>query len=442
MRCVFLHFLMTMAALGVVRAQPALTLEAATDRRIYLEQMHTQIYLEARVHASAAPGPASATVSNIAFVLDRSGSMAGEPMQALRQGLAAAINSLAERDIVSVVLFGSEVETLLEAQRRDQVTDLDALLARMEPAGGSALYDALNQGAAQLRRYAGAATVNHLVLLTDGPPTKGPRELDDFTRLAGVFAREGITVSTIGLGPDFGEDLLAALARIGNGRFRYVDRAEKIGEALQAELAPLRTPVARDVVLTIEFNPRSEEVTSYGWEQAGVADTTVTYRFPHLFADQDLDVLASVKLPGSNSSAKLATVRLSWKDLDGNEVHETTKALSVIYDPSPAVARSTVNREVVRVSVATLISEGMQKAIEELDKGDFRRVMRALRRARDEAKLMNNDLEDAPTAAKIRQLEAYLADVEARGLNQLDRKILRSGLFNQFASPTKDSAAE
>ncbi len=443
MRIAFLPLFASTLLCGVLTAQPAvLSLEAACDRTTYQADVVNSVYVEAKVVVPGVPGETTAATRNLAFVLDRSGSMAGEPIQALRQAVSAGLASLDERDVVSIVLFGSEVETLVPAQRRDQITDLDATLARIEPAGGAALYDALNQGAAQLRRYAASAAVNHLVLITDGPATKGPRERDDFLRLAELFAREGITLSTIGLGDEFEEDLLAALARTGNGRFRYAAQPAKLAEVLQSELAPLRTPVAQDVVLRVEFGDDTREVEAAGWERAVVEERTATFRFPQLFAGQDLSVLAGATLAPQRSDANIATVRLTWKDVATGAAHEATRKLSAYFESNSWVVRKSINRGVLRAAVGAVISEGMQRSIEQLDKGDFRRALRELRRARDEARTMNDDLTDDVIAARIQVLETYLAEVQARGLNQLDRKILRSGLYNQFETPTAEEKTD
>ena len=428
---------------GAVRAQTAgLRLEAASDRTIYNSAANTPAYVEAKILASAQPGADAGSVRNIALVLDRSGSMAGEPIQALRQAVSSALGTLAERDVVSIVLFGSEVETILAAQRRDQLGELDALLAKIEPAGGAALYDALNQGAAQLRRYAATATVNHLVLVTDGPSTKGPRESEDFLRLAELFAREGFTLSTIGLGEEFQEDLLADLARTGNGRFRFAAQPGDLPAVLQSELARLRTPLAQNVVLTIEFDYGCEEIETAGWTPAVVEDRTVTYRFPGVFAGQDVGVLAGARFSTRTGTPNLATVRLRWMDVATGESHELSRRLTVYVENDTWASRKSVNSGVVRAAVGAVISEGMQRAIEQLDKGDFNRALRELRRTRDKARVMNYNLDDKEVAARIRVLETYLAEVQARGLNQLDRKILRSGLHNQFEIPTAEAENE
>lgn len=453
MRLVTLFLASVLAALGappaaVPSASPSarVTLDGETEHSLYLVESLTKMYLEVRIGAAAstvsAPDP---TVRNVALVLDKSGSMDGVPVQALRQAVSRAVASLAPHDIVSVVVFGSEVETLIEAKRQDQLGDLDAALAQIEPAGGSSLYDALNQGAAQLRRFAGPTTSNHLILLTDGPATKGPRETEDFLRLADAFAREDLTLSTIGLGPDFDEDTLAAIARTGHGRFRFADKPEKLPDVFLAELSPRPTLVARDLTLTVEFNHNSEKVEAYGWLPSVTKGATLTYQLPYLFAGQLVRILNSTtgRTQRQWVNYKVATLRLTWTDVADGQLHEAVKTISVDLDSSQEEVRLSLRPTVVRTEVNTLLTEGLQDAIIQIDKHDFRRVLRALRRARNEAHNFNYDLDDPEISARIRLFESYLSDLEARGsLNALDRKVLRSGLFNQFASPTPDDSSD
>lgn len=435
-----------MGPITAAHAETSLTLEAESDHAMYREGAENEIYIAARIRTeSPAAKTATDSARNIVFVLDRSGSMAGEPIQALRQALGVTLDSLADRDVVSVVVFGSEVETLIEAQRVDQARDHFARIAQIEPAGGAALYDALNQAAAQLRRYAAPSTINRLILVSDGRPTKGPREFDDFSKLAELFAREGTTISTIGLGEEFDEDLLAALARIGNGHFRFADKPLKLGDTLQAEIVTLQTIVARDAVLTIEYQKYCGEVKTHGTRAATVDGKTVTYRLPLIYAGQDIGVLASGTVESFRSRIGLSdivTARLRWIGATDGEPHETSKTFSFTLTTDSRALRDTANARVYRAAVGASISEGMQDAIEQLDKGDVRRALRALRKARNDARDLNYPLDDPAIAAQIHQLDTYLAEVEARGLNQLDRKILRSGIFNQFELPVADDAAK
>ena len=445
MRCFALLLFLTVLC-DRAWAESAVIVEAATDRDYYPVDARHQIYTEIRLSGANLPATAEApaTVRNVALVLDRSGSMAGARMQALHEGVTAALALLGDQDFVSVVLFGSEVETIVEARPRREVTTLDALLAQVEPVGGSALYDALNQGAAQLRRHAGPQTSNHLLLVTDGPPTKGPRELADFTRLAAVLAEEHIILSTVGIGDEFNEDMLAALARAGNGHFRYVAQPAALPEALQGELVVPGALQARDVKLTIEILSDCKEIESFGWVPGVIKDQTVTYQVPFLFAGQKITLLLGTEMEPRRGRYRFMKLHTTWTGGADGQSYQRESVLEVRLDfpASSSAAAKSANPAVVRTAVNAVISDGLQKAIEWIDKGDFKRALRELRRARSEANGLNYSVEDPEAQAGIRRLDSYLAEVQARGLNQLDRKVLRSGLNNQFSIPVAEDLPE
>lgn len=446
MRLPALVIFLALSADIILRAAPLseLTVEASPDREFYRADTTNKIHLAIRLGSQLPtattsnpeiPASPDAPHGNFAFVLDRSGSMAGEPIEALRGALTGAIRSLNDADLVSIVVFGSEIETLLPATPRGQLPDLDALLARIEPGGGSALYDALNQGAAQLRRFAGPATGNHLILLTDGPATKGPREPEDFTKLGEAFAREYITLSAIGLGPDFDEDLLTALARAGRGDFRYAEQPAALAAAIGADLASHRLPVARDVELTIRFAGDAESIAVYGWHEPTLAASTASYAFPVLYAGQEANLLLSATIRARRNSLNIASLRLRWQDPATGKARELTRSFEAYFENDNEAVRRSQVPAANRITTRTLISEGFQKAIEWLDRGDPRRAARALRTARADALSINYELDDPVISAQVRALEAYLAEAESRGLGSSDRKMLRSGLAGRFDPP-------
>lgn len=415
------------------QAESAVTLEAVTDHAYYRETSDSQVYVEARIGVPRPPG-ASAAPRNVVFVLDRSGSMAGEPIAALRAAAATAIEALAPGDFVAVVAFGSEVETPIEAQARERVTDVAARLAQIEPAGGAALFDALNQAAAQVRRHASPTTINQIVLVTDGPPTKGPREAGDFAKLAGVFADEGMQLSAIGLGPDFSEDMLAAMARAGQGHFRYVAQADGLAAALRAEIAPPATVVGYDAVLSIEFSRVGRKPRFHNWRPPAIDGQTLTWRIPRLVGDQPCAVLVSAELDAFQARFEIpafATVRLRWKNPDGRAAPELTRRVALNFTRESADIRHTLDPGVARAGAAVSLREGLQRAIEEIDKGNPRRVLRVLRDARGEIRDLNFDLEDPQITELVRRFDVFLGGLQARPPGPGDRKVFRSGLLGE-----------
>jgi Ca-activated chloride channel homolog len=437
MRVMVLLAVLIGCGIARVHAQPAVSLETATDHKFYRENSDSEVYLEARIVPARSPG-VGASPRNVVFVIDRSGSMAGEPIAALRKATTAAIGALAPGDFVSVVVFGSEVETLIEAQRRDQLGEFAERLNGIEPAGGAALYDAINQAAAQVRRNSAAGTINQILLVTDGPPTKGPREIEDFSRLAGVFAGEGIMVSTLGLGPDFNEDMLAAMARAGQGQFRYVPQLSGLEAALVAELPRPGTVIGYDAELTIEFNRAVRKGRSHTWRAPNLDGGVFTWRLPRLVSDQPLSLLVSAEIGSFHARFELpafATVKLRWKKPDSGEAQETTRIVPVTFSRDNRDVRDSLNVGVARAAAADVVREGLQRAIEELDRGDPRRALRVLRTTRGETREINFDLDDVPIAEIGRRVDAFLTEAQARVLGPADRKILRSGLSGGFEPP-------
>ncbi len=431
-------------------AAASIELEAEAAQRFYREGADNEIFVEARIstatHSEPGVTPAapagtstpSVPLRNIVFVLDRSGSMDGDRINALREAVAGALGTLGERDIVSIVLFGSEVETVLEAQRVEQARAALAALSPFEAVGGAALYEGLSQGAAQGRRFADAGSINQLILVTDGPSTKGPREREDFVRLVESFVRDGLTVSTIGLGDEFEEDVLAEIARAGSGRFRFATSPEELDEMVRAEVAPARAIVARDAILTIEFRPVCDRVAAYGAPAARVHRNTVTARYPRLLEGQSLSVVASGELSAFATigiQRDLVRARLRWTDPVSGEPRELSQGITIRFSLDSRDVVETFNLRVYQAAAAALATEGLQDAIEKLDSGDPRRAVRELRRARAQLLDINNVPRDPQIATMAAQFDAYLAEVQVRGMSAVDRKILRSGLFNRFEMP-------
>lgn len=440
---------LTVAAVVPVQAAADLQLELSSDHGLYLEGASSEIYVEARISAAEAgppeigtpPAPAAAP-RNLVLVLDRSGSMAGAPVQHLRGAVLDTLAALADHDTIAIITFGSEVETVIEATRVDQARALTDRIARIEPAGGAALYDAISQGAAQLRRYAATAGANDLVVLTDGPATRGPREADDFLRQVAALTQEGFRVSTIGLGNDFDEDLLAALARTGRGRFTFAAQPAELPAALAAAVHPQRRAVARLLSLRLDFRDYCNALTAHGWTPATATTSALTAASPYLTAGQTWSLVASATLWNTHAAnghlPDAVTATLTWQDADAPAdapPHTLVRRIALRFIADRDLVRDSVHLPAFRRALDSMVTDGMQEAIERIDAGEFDRALRVLRRTRTRVRDYAIELADPAITEKLGVLDRYLNEVEARGLNQLDRKLLRSGLTNRFDPP-------
>ena len=112
-------------------------------------------------------GGANRAPVNVAIVLDRSGSMAGDKIEEAKRGAIAALNRLGPDDIVSVVTYNNTVDVLVPSTK---LTDREAIYSRIrsiQTGGNTALFAGVSKGAAELRKFLDANRVNTLILLSD-----------------------------------------------------------------------------------------------------------------------------------------------------------------------------------------------------------------------------------------------------------------------------------
>ncbi|HEX6777737.1 MAG TPA: VWA domain-containing protein [Ktedonobacterales bacterium] len=152
---------------------------------------------------------------NFAIVLDRSGSMKGAKLNAVKQAVQMIIDQMADNDYISVVAFDDTVQIIVPAQPAMDKMGIKMAVERIRDGGGTTMSLGMSTGLNELRKYYSPGTVNRMVLLTDGV-TYG--DTDRCRALADDAARQGITIKTLGIGADWDEDLLDNIGRRSGGQ--------------------------------------------------------------------------------------------------------------------------------------------------------------------------------------------------------------------------------
>lgn len=238
---------------------------------------------------------------DLALVLDRSGSMAGAPLEHARQAAAAAITSLGRRDRVALVVYDNNVDVLAPLSLPDQrmLTRLD----QVEAGQTTALYPGWRTGAEELRQSGWQERLRRVLLLTDGQANVGLQDHDEIGMHVAGFARHGINTTTLGFGDHYNENLLRSMAACGAGNHYYVQSPAQLRDVFNQELAALEATVATDVRLEGNCEP-SDELAPHpegGW------------RLPDMQSEGLRRLLVTAR-PGH--------FRLSWTDPQTNERHQ------------------------------------------------------------------------------------------------------------------------
>ncbi|MBL8047321.1 MAG: VWA domain-containing protein [Chthonomonas sp.] len=193
------------------------------------------------------------TPLNLCLCIDRSGSMEGAPLEYVKQACAHVVDMLSGNDVLSIVTFEEVVEVLMPPQR---VTNRQAVkdgIARIQPGNTTNIYDALNMSLQQLRSHVEGQRATRMVVLSDGDPTAGVKDYSALTELAGQIKDEGITITFLGFGPDYNEELLAGMAKRASGNYYYIEQPQLIPEIFRVELEKLLSVAAQNLTLEVEM---------------------------------------------------------------------------------------------------------------------------------------------------------------------------------------------
>ena len=188
------------------------------------------------------------------LVIDRSGSMAGDKIDAARQAAERFVNGMADGDMLAVVTYGSDVSvdfpfTTVDPQSRTRAL---GVVRRIEEGGGTNIDGGLLAAQNQLQHSNTSGKVARVILISDGRPTEGDRRATTLAGHSQSLRTGGVTMSTIGLGLDYNEDLMEQLAVVGGGRYHYLKTGAQMAKILDDELQHGRNVVASNVKLHLD----------------------------------------------------------------------------------------------------------------------------------------------------------------------------------------------
>lgn len=194
------------------------------------------------------------TPMNLCLVIDRSGSMEGMPLEYVKQACSYVVDLLGPDDILSIVTFEETVDVLMPPQRVTQKQPIKDGISRLQAGNTTNLYDGLALAVQQVMQVQDVGRATRLVVLTDGDPTAGIKDFHSLVNHAAEIKNRGVTVTFLGFGPDYNEELIASMAKKAGGNYYYIPRPELIPEVFRTELEKLMTVVARNLKLDFKLS--------------------------------------------------------------------------------------------------------------------------------------------------------------------------------------------
>ena len=365
---------------------------------------------------------------NLALVIDRSGSMAGEKIARAREAALEAVRRLAPDDLVALIVFDTSVQTMVPAQRVGDGRRLEEAIGRIGVAGNTALYGGVSSGAAEVRKHSeDGRYINRVILLSDGIANVGPSSPEELGRLGASLVKEGISVTTIGLGLGFNEDLMTRLAQRSDGNTYFVENSSDLSRIFAAELGDVLNVVARRVVIEIEFPEWVRPICFVGRDgliRGRKAELTLN----QLYGGQEKFALVEVEVspaqPGDER--EIARARVSYDDALNQRATTLTARRSVQFSASRAVVIASADHQVQTDYAANVMAVAKDEAVTLVDTGRREAAGALLRAKAKELKKVAEEYRNADVSNLAAAAAPEADRLASEGLSNTERKSYRA----------------
>jgi len=419
-------------------------LEAHLDRSSVLRGSDGLVRVELVLRGGEGSGKSTPRVpTDLVVVLDRSGSMDGQPITLALAAVRELIAGLGDGDRFALVSYASDVtlDIALEAASPGARGRWSHRIASVVASGGTHMASGLDLGHAVLAEAVTAGQVPRLIVISDGLANQGDYSLEGLRSRAGRARAGEYVLSAVGIGDGFDETVMSALADSGTGNFYYLPDLQRLAGVFADEFAAARETVAR--AMSVRIAPGAGvRVAGAGGYPLEPEDGAVRFHPGDLFAGQERRVWLTLHAPTESiGDVSLGEIQVEFAT-PGGEHHRVVLAalpqLACVADDADYYAsfdadryqRANLRESVgeLKKSVARKLASGRQtEAVAELDAYRARSEGEQLRAFGQVQK------EEARAVEELRDTVSAPAAAAPAVRNKLGKQLFESGRDDQRA---------
>ncbi|MGB3298842.1 MAG: VWA domain-containing protein [Phormidesmis sp.] len=395
---------------------------ALSDAHMPTNQGNSQRQLSVSLSAS---GEGSQAPINLCFVLDCSGSMGGTPLKTVKQAAHRLIDRLTARDRISIISFDHKAKVLVANQPATDLESIKRKIDGLKAGGGTCIDDGLRAGIEQLATGK-EDRVSQLLLLTDGENEHGDNARA--IKLADVAVGYNLTVSTLGFGDHWNQDVLEQIADAGGGSLNYIEHAEEAVGIFGRLFTRIQSVGLTNAYLNIELADGTRladlkpvaQVAPETVELAAVQEgNQAMVRIGDLMKDQPRVILLNLYVPQiAASTATIARLQVTYDDPSVGATGQMSEPFAVDIEAQDAYVPA-VDSAVQQNILALAKYRQTQIAEDKLKSGDRQGALTMLQSAANTAIQMGDKNAATVLQENVTQLQA------GNELSEGDRKKTR-----------------
>ena len=281
---------------------------------------------------------------NLIVVVDRSGSMSGDPLDLVQASLRAVHEQLGPDDQIAIVGYDSTAHVMLSPVpvTRAKRKSIRRSIAQLDPGGATAMEEGLRLAFELAGDSAPSFKgTTRVMLFTDERPNVGRTDAGSFMSMARAASRKGVGLTTIGVSTHFGAELAQEVSSVRGGNLFFFPRVQDMRETFAEEFDTMVTELAYDLNLELSPAPGMKITGVYGIPGSAIAwrDDTIVLDIETIFLSRRKGAIyvglsrdAQAHLPPSKIAPGdvLGQAALAYEDASSGRTLQDQAAFAVV----------------------------------------------------------------------------------------------------------------
>ncbi|OJT23833.1 hypothetical protein BO221_17865 [Archangium sp. Cb G35] len=399
--------------------EQVLCLSTATGIAPALDTGRQEVFVQVGFSSGVDPATFRRKPLDVALVIDRSGSMAGEAMEAVKAAARTLVDKLDQNDTLSLVIFDNSVSTLVSQGPVKDRAALKRSIGTIQDAGGTCIECGLREGFKQLAtRKVDPSRARRLFLFTDAMPNVGATGDGEFMELLRENSQKGRDTTVFGVNIAFGQELVTKMSAVRGSNYFYLSDAERTRKVFDEDFDFLVTPIAYDLKMALTPAEGSRVEAVYGLPGVDPGASQAVMDVATVFLSRRRGaVLVRLSRPEQGQvppNQQLVTSAFSYNAAEGNS--GTSATLTASYEGSEPLVSSEAwySQRTVRKTVAlTNFILGARMACDKWMKGEQAQARELADRTAELLRSEAEVLDDAPLRTEA-ELASKLAALMVR----------------------------
>ncbi len=388
---------------------PVFTLNGTLNCPVISERGGTA-YLQMTLTAPSIIAEKQRKPMNLSIVIDRSGSMSDQQkMEFAKKAFVSLVDQLQPNDILSIVIYDDVVDVIRRAKNvGTDKQSIKRLIDEVYPRNSTNLGGGLVEGLHQSEKYAGKEFINRVVLLSDGLANVGITDPVELNRIAKRYRNKSISVTTMGVGLDYNENLMMGLSESGGGNYYFIEHPHSLAAIIRQEFEMASSVVAQNgaIYLTLGDNVHVQDVVGCEFK-----NENAQYIIPigDLYANETREFTVELSIPAGTGNRIVASGELRYESAMIIASYPTFSA-KVTYTKDYAEVEK--NRDLSTQAKADIAvsTRKVEQAMQAMDNGDQAAAEMHLNEAKD---LMSASPAASAAGASGESVRSQLGKIES-----------------------------